>query len=174
MLEDRARVYPGIGTGEGEEEKPVVKSEPNNELKTELVEEAETEMKPNIVKQEEREEPRVKRRRRGSSGERHGHGERGRRHRSRSRSPVEEAGKFSREKRRKRREEADSDKAKAAGEEHAKTVAPVPVMDDLTEEVRRMEIIRQILRRRNDGKAIEEARQRYLARREMGEIVPPF
>jgi hypothetical protein len=54
------------------------------------------------------------------------------------------------------------------------TAIQMPVMDDLTEEVRRMEIIRQILRRRNDAKAIEEARQRYRERRETGQILPPF
>lgn len=44
----------------------------------------------------------------------------------------------------------------------------------VSEEERRMEIIRQVLRRRNNEESLKEARERYLARREAGEIQPPF
>ena len=44
----------------------------------------------------------------------------------------------------------------------------------MNEEIRRMEKIRQILRRRNDENAVAEARLRYFERREQGEILPPF
>uniref|UniRef100_A0A914MSG5 Uncharacterized protein n=1 Tax=Meloidogyne incognita TaxID=6306 RepID=A0A914MSG5_MELIC len=51
----------------------------------------------------------------------------------------------------------------------------IPSIDDeMNEEIRRMEKIRQILRRRNDENAVAEARLRYFERREQGEILPPF
>ncbi|KAL7070132.1 hypothetical protein ACQ4LE_010360 [Meloidogyne hapla] len=158
ILEDRARVYPDISNhskedkkGEENEEKALITSKKEDEVKEEI---EETSVELHKVKEREKEEDK---------------------RRTKENSREERDGKYERERR--RSNSPKRFKKLSEGSESGKKVLSdiIPPIDGgISEEIRRMEKIRQILQRRNDENSVAEARLRYFERREQGEIIPPF
>ncbi|CAK5078785.1 unnamed protein product [Meloidogyne enterolobii] len=150
ILEDRARVFPDTS----QKEENNIKEEENEE-KILIKNKKENE---EIIKEEIIEETGKEGKIKENYRENEDKYERGRR--GRSNSPK----KFKR----------ISDDSKSEKNERSLPSFIPSIDDEMNEEIRRMEKIRQILRRRNDENAVAVARLRYFERREQGEIVPPF
>ncbi|CAK5073710.1 unnamed protein product [Meloidogyne enterolobii] len=150
ILEDRARVFPDTS----QKEENNIKEEENEE-KILIKNKKENE---EIIKEEIIEETGKEGKIKENYRENEDKYERGRR--GRSNSPK----KFKRV----------SDDSKSEKNERSLPSFIPSIDDEMNEEIRRMEKIRQILRRRNDENAVAKARLRYFERREQGEIVPPF